>query len=128
MTAGKSIGIWLDHSNAHVIVLAEEMKTMHVDSTFTHLEKEESLAKSEHTMHNKEHGEQLAYFKALGEIIKQYQTVLLFGPTDAKKELHNYLLADRHFADIKIHVRSADKMTEHQEHAFVKDYFHKMLK
>jgi hypothetical protein len=50
---------------------------------------------------------------------------LLFGPTDAKVELLNILKADLSFSKIKIETMQSDKMTENQEHAFVKDYFSK---
>ncbi len=118
----------MDHANAHVIELAPEMKTLHVHSAFTQTVKEDSLGKSEHIMHNKEHHQHLDYYKRLGEIIQHYDSVLLFGPTDAKRELHNLLADDAHFANIKIVVQSADKMTEHQEIAYVRDFFEKALK
>jgi hypothetical protein len=79
--------------------------------------------KSEHLMHNKEQHQQASYYKDLGSIIRDYDAVLLFGPTDAKTELFNMLRADHLFAHIKIEVEQADKMTENQEHAFVKTYF-----
>lgn len=63
--------------------------------------------------------------KTIGESIKEYDDVLLFGPTNAKIELLNILEADLSFSKIKIETRQADKMTENQEHAFVKDYFSK---
>jgi len=52
-------------------------------------------------------------------------SVFLFGPTDAKVELFNILEADHRFAKIKIEVKHADKMTENQQHAFVKKFFSK---
>jgi hypothetical protein len=128
MKIEKRVGIWMDHANAHVIEFAPEMKTLHVHSAFTQTVKEDSLGKSEHIMHNKEHHQHLDYYKRLGEIIKNYDSVLLFGPTDAKKELHNLLIDDAQFAQIKIAVKSSDKMTENQEFAYVRDYFEKALK
>jgi len=59
----------------------------------------------------------------LGAIIKNYREVLLFGPTDAKHELQNMLHKDHLFADIKITVEQADKMTENQQHAFVRAHY-----
>ena len=96
-----------------------------IQSSFNHDEKEESLSKSENLMHNKEQHKHLEYYKKIGETIKQYGDVLLFGPTDAKLELCNLLKADHQFANIKIETKSADKMTENQQHAFVKEYFAK---
>lgn len=124
MTTDKSLGIWMDHSNAHLMALTiAPITTSIITSKFTHHEKEESVAKSEKTMHNKEHHEQMEYYKKLGAEIKKYDDVLLFGPTEAKTELLNVLRADNTFAKIKIAVQQSDKMTEPQEHAFVLDYF-----
>ncbi|MEO6037756.1 MAG: hypothetical protein ABIQ93_05025, partial [Saprospiraceae bacterium] len=74
-------------------------------------------------MHNKEQQQQGSYYKRIGEVIKNYEKVLLFGPTEAKSELANLLKDDRHFDDIEIEVKSSDKMTAHQMEAFVKTYF-----
>ncbi len=123
-TAVKRLGIWMDHSNAHLMELTiDPMKTNTITSTFTHTEKEESLSKNENLMHNKEQQQQSAYYKQLGDAIKNYTDVILFGPTNAKVELFNILKADHLFAKIKIETKQADKMTENQQHAFVKEYF-----
>ena len=124
MTGIKKLGIWMDHSNAHLMEFenaASGSKT--VESAFAHEVKEESLEKGEKTMHHKEQQQQTAYYKQLGEVIKKYEEVLLFGPTDAKTELLNVLKADHHFDKIKIEVKQADKMSENQQHAFVREYF-----
>src|SRR5664279_2601765 len=124
MTTKKSAGIWMDHASAHVMeVTTGQDESMVITSKFTHEEKEESLGKSEHVMHNKEQHEQSAYYKKLGDVIKNYEDVLLFGPTDAKVELFNLLRADHLFEKIKIGIKQTDKMTENQEHAFVREYF-----
>ena len=54
-------------------------------------------------------------------------SVLLFGPTDAKVELFNIMEADQRFAKIKIEVKHADKMTKNQQHAFVKKFLSKSV-
>lgn len=125
-TAKKNLGIWMDHSNAHLMEFTtESIETKIISSTFTQTEKENSLGKSENVMHNKEQHHQAAYFKTLGEVIKNYEKVILFGPTDAKVELYNVLKTDHRFAKTKIEVKQSDKMTENQKHAFVRDYFSK---
>lgn len=124
MKTGKCLGIWMDHSTAHLMELkTSAIETKIIESKFTHEIKEESLRKSEKLMHNREQHEQLEYYKELGDVIKNYEGVLLFGPTDAKVELFNVLKADHLFERIKIEVKQADKMTENQEHAFVREYF-----
>lgn len=121
-----NLGIWMDHSNAHLMELTvEPIQTKVFESRFDHAEKELSLEKSENLMHNKEQHDNAAYYKGLIDVIKNYKSVLLFGPTNAKTELYNLIKADHRYENIKVEVQQADKMTENQEHAFVQDYFSK---
>ena len=129
MTTKKQIGIWMDHSVAHLMELTNDVITTNtIASEFTHEVKEDSLNKSENLMHNKEQHLQHSFYKKIGEAIKNHDRVVLFGPTDAKNELSNFLKEDRHFENIEIDVEDADKMTENQQHAFVKAHFNSKLK
>jgi hypothetical protein len=124
MTITKNLGIWMDHASAHVMEFSTDpIETRVIHSKFTHQKKEQRLGKSENLMHNKEQHDQSDYYKRLGEVIRDYQAVILFGPTGAKTELLNLLRADHRFEKIKIDIKQTDKMTEPQEHAFVKAYF-----
>lgn len=124
MTTTKKLGIWMDHSNANLMEFSTgSIETKTIESKFTHEVKIESLKKGETIMHNKEHHLQSEYYNSLGKIIKNYEGVILFGPTDAKDELFNVLRADHHFEKIIIEVQDADRMTINQQHAFVKEHF-----
>lgn len=126
MTTAKNLGIWMDHASAHLMEFTTDpIQTKTIASKFTHEEKTQSLDKSEKLMHNKEQHQQSEYYKKLGNAIKNYEDVVLFGPTDAKVELLNVLRADHRFAKTKIEIKQADKMTENQQHAFVRDHFSK---
>ena len=126
MKIEKKLGIWMDHSSAHLMELTiNGIEEKVIESKFTHQEKEHSFSKSESLMHNKEQHEQSEYYKNLGEVIKNYGEVFLFGPTDAKIELFNILRADHRFDKIKIITQQADKMTENQQLAFVRNHFSK---
>jgi len=128
MTIEKSLGIWMDHQDARIMEFTTDpIATTTVESKFTHQEKEQTLAKREFLMHNKERFEEGDYYRALGEIIRNYNDVVLFGPTEAKVELFNILRKDHRFADIVIEIVPADKMTENQQHAFLMEYFSKRL-
>ena len=128
MITAKNLGIWMDHSSAHLIEFTTDpIETKTIESKFTHQAKKSSLNKSENLMHNKEQHQKSAYYKKLGEIIKNYEGVILFGPTEAKVELFNILRADHHFEKIKIEVKQADKMTENQQHSFVREHFSKKI-
>ena len=128
MKTTKSIGIWMDHSVAHIIDTEQDAKTAHsIHSKFTHQEKEHSLSKSESLMHNKEQHLQIEYYNQIKDVLKNYNNILLFGPTTAKNELLNLIKTDPHFEHIKIETVQADKMTEHQQLAFTKNHFQHQL-
>lgn len=116
----------MDHASAHIMEYSpDSMETKTIESKFTNQEKRKSLSKGETMMHNKEQQLQNDYYLQLGDVIQNYESVLLFGPTDAKTELYNLLQADRRFEGVNIEVQAADKMTENQQHAFVKEFFQK---
>ena len=126
MKKANCIGIWMDHSTANLMEFTTDpIETKTIESSFTHQEKETSLEKSESLMHQKEQHQQKAFYKHLEGVIKHCTDVVLFGPTNAKMELYNLLKADHHFDHIKIELMEADKMTENQQHAFVKKHFSK---
>ena len=124
MTTTKNLGIWMDHASAHLTEFTTDpMETKVIVSKFTHEEKEQSLVRSELLMHHKEQHFQSEYYMELAELIRNYTNVILFGPTDAKVELFNILRADHRFSNIRIGIKQADKMTENQQHAFVREHF-----
>jgi hypothetical protein len=124
MTTVKRLGIWIDHSRAHLTEFTDDpIETSTIESDFTHQDKEQTLARSENVMHNKEQHQHLEYYKKIGEVIRNYTDVILFGPTDAKVELYNLIKADHRFAKIKIEIKQTDKMTVNQQHAFIREYF-----
>jgi len=124
MKKEKMLGIWMDHAQAHLLDFpSNEGEIQVVRSDFTEHSKLESLSKGELHMHNKERQQQRHFYKNLAAIIKGYNEVLLFGPTEAKTELMNVLRADPEFASISIEVRQSDYITENQQRAFVKEFF-----
>jgi stalled ribosome rescue protein Dom34 len=120
-----NLGIWMDHSIAQLIDLKEDKNNHSIESEFTNETKEEALNRSESIMHNKRQQMHETFYKKIANEILQYNHVLLFGPTDAKTELFNYLSKDLHFKDIQFDIESADKMTDNEKVAFVKKHFEK---
>ncbi|WP_339687265.1 hypothetical protein [uncultured Nonlabens sp.] len=123
MKAQKTLGIWMDHATAHLIDLESTKNNYSIVSGFTFDTQEEALSRSENLMHNKRKQMREAYYKEIAAVILKYDHVLLFGPTNAKTELHNYVNADSGFKNIKIVTIAADKMTDNQKLAFVRNYF-----
>ena len=128
MTKTKKLGIFMDHSFANIMEFrTDAITTKTITSEFNYDEKERCLKKSESMMHNREQHQTAEYYKKLIAIIKEYKEVLLFGLTDAKVELFNVLREDPRLSKIVIEIQRTDKMTENQQHAFVKSYFEKKL-
>ena len=126
MKTTKKLGIWMDHSIAHLMEFtSKHFEIEMIESKLSNEIKSQSLVKNEKTMYNKEKGSLQDYYKKLGEAIKNYKRVILFGPTDAKTELFDLISEDERFLKIKIEIKNTDKMTVNQQHDFVRDYFSK---
>jgi hypothetical protein len=120
----KNLGIWMDHSHAHLMEFAVDPITTHVISNcFTRREKAHGPGGSEDGIHQKEQQQLAEYYWKIRDIIRNFQDVVLFGPTSAKVELLNLLRADHHFEHVKIETRESDKMTQNEQQAFVRNYF-----
>lgn len=123
MKTQKKVGIWMDHLNANLIDLEATDGNRTITSKFNYDVQDEAIRKSENGMHNKRQQLTEGYYKEIADVILNFDQVLLFGPTNAKTELYNYIADDLRFKDIKFKVESADKMTDNQKDAFVKKYF-----
>lgn len=124
MKRRKRLGIWMDHSIAHLMEFTNkhfEVKT--IESKLANKVKKESLFKNESLLSNKKKGLLLDYYKKLSEAIKDYEQVILFGPTNAKIEFFDLLSEDIRFLKIKFEIKNTDEMTENQQQDFVQEYF-----
>lgn len=120
----KRLGIWMDHDHAHAIeFLTESLETKTVPFDFKHETKRNAITHGEDHELARQQRHKAEYFKELGNVIKNYQEVLLFGPTTAKTELLHKLTDDQQFSHINIQIEQRDKMTEKQMHAFVRKHF-----
>jgi len=124
MKSAGNLGIWLDHSNAYLMELIDDkIVTNIIVSELSNQKTEFNSYKGEKLVHKKEQHLQLSFYNKLGDIIRKYKEVVLFGPTDAKNELLNLLKTSHFFEDIKIEIKNSGKMTESQMHTFVREYF-----
>jgi hypothetical protein len=124
MKTTKKLGIWMDHSMAHLMEFTSkhfEIET--IESELSNQEKNKSLAISENSNLIKGEKQLFDYYKKIGETIKNYKRVILFGPTDAKIELFDLLSEDTRFLKIKFEIKNTDKMNQNEQHNFVKEYF-----
>ena len=123
MKAKRVLGIWMDHSIAHLTELSNgNLMTETIEAKpKLQVNPADLYYKDERHVLNKEQGQLDAYYKKLGDAILNYDEVILFGPTEAKNELTNILKDNHLFEKIKIAVKTADKMTEKEQHEFLKE-------
>lgn len=123
MGTKKAVGIWMDHSTANLIDWETDKIYHNIESDFDSEMKEEALQRSENIMNNKRQQMREEFYKEIGEEILKCEKVLLFGPTNAKVEMHNFLKDKPHYKNIQFEVQTADKMTDNEKIAFVRNHF-----
>lgn len=126
MKTSKKLGIWMDHSMAHIIELKNKSITSNTIESLSLQSEKQNFGKDESLKHNTEQDQQSEFYKRVSKVIKDYSEVILFGPTNAKAELSNLLREDSQFNNIKIDIETTDNLTENQMHAFVKEHFEKI--
>lgn len=125
MEKTKKIAVYMDHFMANIIEYtnsAAAKKT--IKSEFNRSEKKEILQKGESQIHNKEQNLQLEFYSKLRDELLDYNSVLLFGSTNAKTELLNILQADAKFLNVEFTLKNTDKLTDNEQIAFVDDCFY----
>ena len=137
--ATKQIGVWLNHSQAHLIGYKGESAFFieAIDSPYESIVREEGEgndktrfspntergSNNEKRKHNIVQNELNEYFNKLEGKLESYQEILLFGPGIAKEELFNRLSENKLFKGKDIEVKSSDKLTENQMLSYVLDFF-----
>lgn len=127
MKTTKQLGIWMDHSIAHIMEFQNGSMTTQSIQSLSKLAREPQSYKDEKFMLNREKNQLSIFFQKLSDVIINYDEVVLFGPTRAKNELINTLKENHLFEKIKIENRPADKMTESQRVDFVRDHFNSKI-
>lgn len=120
----KKLGVWMDHSIAYLMEFTNnpfEIKT--IESELTEDSNQLILSKKSEALINMDQHTLYAYYNKIGEAIKNYKQIVLFGPTDAKIELFDVLSEDHRFVKIKVEIKETDKMSVNQQHDFINKYF-----
>ena len=131
----KQTGIWIDTQKAFIVKLDEtgsETKTI-----LSEIETKERIPgeskeytrfgdqyfNPEEKKEHKRENEVRDYFREIVKEISSSDEVVIFGPAMMKKELEKFIRGDRSLKfDLKP-IESADKMTENQMAAWVRNYF-----
>ena len=127
-------GLWIDHRKATIVILSPDAQqtTVILSNVEKHLERagdsplkgsyEAARVPADDTRQRALTAELNIFYDAVVAAVRQADSVLVFGPGEAKIELKKRLLKRRLGARIAA-VQSADKMTEAQIAARVRKYF-----
>jgi hypothetical protein len=137
--AFKKIGIWMDQSHALFLGYADEKGVFLEDlpsgivsrpridgegSDTTRLGPSPGPASNHEKKKNNIHSQQLkAYFHLLEKKLVGKEELLLMGPGVTKTHFFHHLQENKHFSKLKKEVVDADKMSERQLLAKVKQKF-----
>lgn len=129
-----NIGVWLDGTEAFVVKLIDNsVKKINSDienRVHHHGEGDKgSFVGGGHHINNdkkfeeRKHHEMHNYFKEVISELKDADDIYVFGPAEMKFHLKTEIEKDKHLINKLSSVEPADKLTEHQIVAAVKDYF-----
>ena len=120
----RRMGVWMDYESAYLIELMPlRVDAIVVKSKTSNPSKKRKLTTNDDNEINKQEELLLIFNKKIANEISKYGHVILFGTTEAKIELMEYLKTENAFKDIKIETEETEKMNDNQKHAFVKNYF-----
>jgi stalled ribosome rescue protein Dom34 len=120
----KQVGLWIDHEKAVIVFVGgegEEIKL--IDSQNEKHHRQSGVAMPADDIRQRELTEHLnSYYDEVIASLRDAESILIFGPGEAKGELRKRLEKD-HLGSHVVGIETADKLTEPQIVAKVKEYF-----
>jgi molybdopterin converting factor small subunit len=123
----KEIGLWIDHRKAVVVIVSDEGEE--VREITSHMEKHVRYSNayseggSSEDMRDRQFENHLnSYYDAVIAVIRDGDSVQIFGPGEAKVELKKRLEGGGFKGHI-LGIETVDKMTDHQVAAKVRERF-----
>ena len=131
-----TVGLWIDHRKAVIVVVSEEgEKTTQIDSNVesqpgrvagvrstTPYESQQVPADDSHQ--RKLTGHLHDYYDKVIAFIRDAESILIFGPGEAKDELNKRLQRDKLGGSI-VAVQTGDRMTDREIAAKIRECFRK---
>lgn len=133
----KKSGIWIDSRKAWIIKLAdagELFEELISDVEDTHavagyggsVAYQAQGAKSDDKILNRRKKQFKDFFDKIITRVKDSESILIEGPAEAKLGLFRKIKEDRSMSKVLLQLRDADKMTDNQFKAEVRQYFFKV--
>jgi hypothetical protein len=130
------MGVWIDHRKAIIVAITDKGKEMSliVSKAEKHLERsgdsplkgryESQKVPSDNSRQRTLTGYLNIYYEAVIACFREAQSILIFGPGEAKGELKKRLIKSK-LGGLIAGVETVDKMTDRQIAAKVRQYFAK---
>ena len=115
-----NIGLWIDHRKAVLILnpsAQEEIKII-----LSEVEKDPGSSIPEDSQDRKYQNQLNGYYDEVIALIDEYKSLLILGPGEAKGELEKRL-EHKHPSGRSVKLETADKLTDHQIAAHVREHF-----
>ncbi|PKL83500.1 MAG: hypothetical protein CVV24_04620 [Ignavibacteriae bacterium HGW-Ignavibacteriae-3] len=124
----RKVGLWIDHRKALIVSITEGLEE--IKSIPSDVEKRvrfsgEAQKNLEEDIRERRFMNQLnIYYNKVISLIQDAETIFIVGPGEAKIELKKHLEKKKQIGQV-IEIGTADKMTENQFAAKVREYFSK---
>jgi hypothetical protein len=130
----KEVGLWIDHRKAVIVTVEKEVEeTLEIKSN---MEKhvrfssgtrsntpDNSEGSTAEDIRDRQFGDHLdRYYEGIISIIRDADSIWIFGPGEAKVELENRLKHEN-LGERIVGIETVDKMTDNQISAKVRDHF-----
>lgn len=131
----QSVGLWIDHRKAIVVTIKNDKEAVQViesnveprvrlaggSRTASPYGPQEVASEGKRDERYRHHLD--AYYREVIQAIRDANSILIFGPGEAKGELKKAIEESRELGRRIVGVESADKMTQRQIAAKVRDYY-----
>ena len=120
-----TVGIWIDHKRAVIVsVSAGRVTTKTLESEVGAHPRYSGQQDGGEKKYEERHGQRLEqYYDDVISQLGQPEALLIFGPGEAKLELKERLGRSKTFSERTIDIETADKLTDPQIVARVKEHF-----
>jgi hypothetical protein len=132
----KEVGLWIDHRKTVIVTFENDVEVIreiksnmekHVrfSSTTRSKTSHKSQGSTAEDMRDRQFGDHLGrYYEGVVSLIRGADSILIFGPGEAKIELEKRLKQEE-LGERIVGVETVDKMTDNQITAKVRDHFNR---
>ena len=119
----RTVGLWIDHKKAVIVFVAGKEEEIKLISSNIETQQRQSGVSTPDDIRHRELTEHLnIYYDEVVSCIREAESILIFGPGEAKGELKKRLEKDNLGGHI-VGIEPADQMTDPQIVAKVREHF-----